>query len=660
MGSLCETFQIQYDQNTLNNQSSKFQCNTSLTFDGQYLILYRCNRIFLIGSGYNETFPGQEINSSSITNFYQEDLLYKCCSGGWIGYINGEIFLQPNSNWSSNKIYNIDSKSLKLKNIVPLIADYSINGREENPFLKPTLCTTDGDCLILITLIHDDYITIRELKPMKLNLKMNCDSKEKISFSLNSEFTIRLSSVRFSVCGKSLHNLIIPSQNLLKSDIGQSETALKLIDINNLSEFTAINSIMTGKDFALMLTEQGKVFYTGNSHSLGIRHTNSYDKFLMLDIPKPVKIIQIAIGHEGNHALLLADDGTLFFVGSAKRGEDGDTSSRSNRFNKPIRLRKFTKIDSLFLNISHISCNHATSAIITKSGELYLFGKDSHHTNSNGLIMGLPKDFQVKSIALGKAHMLILSTKGLVVTSGFSNKGQCGFNHNNFQHFNPSQHYYQNSINEIKMNETICLDSRLDNNGHIFVFGKSRRCVRCLNCTENGSKCPPINIEETYCNCGNGNSGCINCGICSTCSETYSICVNNKNSDNSTKSLMNIKFGQMDFESDYDSSSKISSIPPTVLPLSQLNPIKDICTGLHHSVLLTEKGEVFTFGSNQFGQLGVGDFQNRFVPTRVKVERIVNGHITQISAGSNHTILLTSLGEVLTFGNNQNGQLGID
>lgn len=112
-------------------------------------------------------------------------------------------------------------------------------------------------------------------------------------------------------------------------------------------------------------------------------------------------------------------------------------------------------------------------------------------------------------------------------------------------------------------------------------------------------------------------------------------------------------------EFDFDSASlRISSVPPTILPLSTTVAIVQIAAGLHHSVLLTDEGNVYTFGSNQFGQLGLGDFNNRFSPTKVKTDMVTRGSITQIAAGSNHTILLSSLGEVLTFGSNQNQQLG--
>ncbi len=60
-----------------------------------------------------------------------------------------------------------------------------------------------------------------------------------------------------------------------------------------------------------------------------------------------------------------------------------------------------------------------------------------------------------------------------------------------------------------------------------------------------------------------------------------------------------------------------------------------------------ENGEVYTFGSNALGQLGVNDV-NHVGPVRANLPPC----IVQIAAGSNHTVALTSNGEVYTFGNN--------
>lgn len=64
---------------------------------------------------------------------------------------------------------------------------------------------------------------------------------------------------------------------------------------------------------------------------------------------------------------------------------------------------------------------------------------------------------------------------------------------------------------------------------------------------------------------------------------------------------------------------------------------------------LVQSGEVYTFGSNSSGQLGVGDMGMRGGPVQVKIGLPV----VQVAAGSNHTVLLTSNGMVYTFGSSQ-------
>jgi len=99
---------------------------------------------------------------------------------------------------------------------------------------------------------------------------------------------------------------------------------------------------------------------------------------------------------------------------------------------------------------------------------------------------------------------------------------------------------------------------------------------------------------------------------------------------------------------------RVAPLSPQKVTLNSQSPIVQISCGLHHTVVLTLAGEVFTFGSNQYGQLGTGDLQPVSGPIQVKVQ----GMISQVSAGSNHTVLLTHKGIVYTFGNYQKGQLG--
>jgi E3 ubiquitin-protein ligase MYCBP2 len=69
--------------------------------------------------------------------------------------------------------------------------------------------------------------------------------------------------------------------------------------------------------------------------------------------------------------------------------------------------------------------------------------------------------------------------------------------------------------------------------------------------------------------------------------------------------------------------------------------------------VLLQNGEVFTFGSNIYGQLGVGNLIAQAGPVLVKVP----GVAVQVAAGSNHTAVLTAEGEVYAFGAHQKGWL---
>src|SRR5689334_11344708 len=76
------------------------------------------------------------------------------------------------------------------------------------------------------------------------------------------------------------------------------------------------------------------------------------------------------------------------------------------------------------------------------------------------------------------------------------------------------------------------------------------------------------------------------------------------------------------------------AIPEEIPSLTNINMIS---CGFTFSVILNEKQKVYTFGSNERGNLGLGDFINRFEPTLITS---IKEKVIQISTGHYHTLLL--------------------
>lgn len=84
--------------------------------------------------------------------------------------------------------------------------------------------------------------------------------------------------------------------------------------------------------------------------------------------------------------------------------------------------------------------------------------------------------------------------------------------------------------------------------------------------------------------------------------------------------------------------------------------IKVAC-GAQHSVGITEVGELYTWGSGEDGRLGHGDMRDRSVPR--KVMSLLRERVVHASCGGAHTAVLTDGNKVFTFGRGRNGRLGL-
>nr|QEM23329.1 UV resistance locus 8 [Colobanthus quitensis] len=97
---------------------------------------------------------------------------------------------------------------------------------------------------------------------------------------------------------------------------------------------------------------------------------------------------------------------------------------------------------------------------------------------------------------------------------------------------------------------------------------------------------------------------------------------------------------------------------PTPYKLEALSdkPISQISGGWRHTMAVTSDGKLYGWGWNKFGQVGVGDNVDRCSPVQVVFPH--DQKVVQICCGWRHTLAVTEKNNVFSWGRGTNGQLG--
>ncbi|XP_032812561.2 E3 ubiquitin-protein ligase MYCBP2 isoform X3 [Petromyzon marinus] len=645
--------------------------------DGAYLYVLTSKGLYKVGSGYGGTVRGHVYHCNlSIRNRKDRK--------AWLGHIQGRLLYQDcATSGQPGTAVSIHAETLEHGPPVSL-PGRSVDGE--------SILFTDGEHVNQIAASKDDGFVVRALS-------VGPEPPPQ------QELQLKLARKCLHACGLSLLDM---------------EKDLHIISTGFDEEMAILGA---GREFALMRTANGKVYYTGKYQSLGIKQGGpAVGKWVELPLTKSPKIMQFAVGHDGGHALMVAEDGSVFFTGTAKKGEDGE-SAKSRRQPKACKPKKMIRMEGKA--VVQVACNNGSSALVTREGELYTFGKDAVYSDATGLVKEL-RGQTVTQVALGKAHACVLTKSGTVWTFGVNNKGQCGRDTGTNAHGSKGAGTEPHAVAAMEedLEEEGDEDRQAAGGGggggiggiggagaggvaagavmcqpgaHTWKMEQCMVCTVCGECTGYGSSCVSSGRAErapgTLCGCGSGDSGCAECGCCKACARELDgqearqrgildavkemipldIIIGSVAQGINIEERLPFKLddkklavpknhrlegGQEgDGEKGEKDASKTTTYPPGLLHFGfGLNEPRaaQVSCGFHHSVVLMESGEVFTFGYGQYGQLGLGDCNPRFCPTLVPLpERSV-----QVVAGGNHSAALLADGSVHTFGSFSKGQLG--
>jgi alpha-tubulin suppressor-like RCC1 family protein len=108
-------------------------------------------------------------------------------------------------------------------------------------------------------------------------------------------------------------------------------------------------------------------------------------------------------------------------------------------------------------------------------------------------------------------------------------------------------------------------------------------------------------------------------------------------------------------------TGKTNPVPTLVSLPSGSAPVTEVAAGAYFSLAVTSGGQLYSFGENEFGQLGraTNDSTAAPNPTPTLVDLPgATGPVTDVAAGAYFSLAVTSTGQLFAFGVNERGQLG--
>ncbi|XP_074769393.1 RCC1 and BTB domain-containing protein 1 isoform X2 [Athene noctua] len=177
----------------------------------------------------------------------------------------------------------------------------------------------------------------------------------------------------------------------------------------------------------------------------------------------------------------------------------------------------------------------------------------------------------------------------------------------------------------------------ITHNDEVFVFGLN--CSNCLGTGDNQSTIVPKKLEAL---CGKKISS-LSYGsgphvvLCTEDGEVYA-------------------WGHNGYSQLGNGTTNQGITPVQVCTNLLIKKVVEVACGSHHSMALSFDGDVYGWGYNGNGQLGLGNNGNQLTPCRVAALHGVC--ILQIACGYAHTLALTDEGLLYAWGANTYGQLG--
>ncbi len=368
-----------------------------------------------------------------------------------------------------------------------------------------------------------------------------------------------------------------------------------------------------------------------------------------------LRIAQISAGQ--SHTIAMAEGGFVFTWGGNENGQLGDNTFTGRKF--PVQVKDMTFGSEELIATQVAAGNDYSIAIV--GGAIYSWGLNDHGQLGDGSTETKPfpdkvdHAFRAVKISAGDTFVLVLDEDGKVYSWGDNSRKQLGISTSTYYVTRPVkiEHLESETIVEISAGKTHAM--ALNMYGVVFTWGHGDRGQLGLGPTQPGPLLPtPLN--STDCVFKDKKIVQLSAGL------VHSVALDDQGK---MYSWGHNDWGQLgNGEHVVKNGSGIYNVHWTPMSVDDSNVlngkyITHISAGYYHTMAMSSDGSVFLFGSNEYSQIGSMDQILSSSP--IILRNTTNRSLwtaTQIAAGGYHSVFLGSNGAMYSFGDNSFGQLG--
>ncbi|MCM8768306.1 MAG: FG-GAP-like repeat-containing protein [Candidatus Omnitrophica bacterium] len=476
-------------------------------------------------------------------------------------------------------------------------------------------------------------------------------------------------------------NLIVPAQ---------------VVGPEGLGYLSGIIRVAAGYSHSLAISQDGSLWVWGDNSfgQLGIGHKTPSMYPVKVKTLSDIKGISAGgTGVLGNHSLAVKSDGTVWAWGANSKGQLGDGTNTEKT--EPVQV-KGSGGTGFLSNIRQVAAGGRHSLALDKDGTVWAWGDNTYGQLGNGTnegslypiaVFGLPA---IKAIACGQRHSLAIDEDGRVWVWGDNGCGQLG-NGTQVSSNIPIRlssvskdslsHILTVSVNPVGAGMTVPSGTKkYRDNTQVAITasatvryqfshwsGDTTGTETCIQILMNGNKNVVANFVLLP-----GIKCKLNM-VCNPAGAGYLVPAEGEH-EFDVGTVVNIlvvpgyRYNFTNWSNQVTNpqakeTSVVLNGDTTVTAYftkQDFSAFPDISAGSQHNLILREDSSVWANGLNNFGQLGIDSLINDAGNVQVKA---VSGTgyllgIIQVSAGGSHSTALGYDGTVYAWGRNTEGQLG--